>query len=101
MPDVDLPYRPLSDDLPDDAEYKTDSILGKRMTWADMEGYLRTWSSLHSYHQSHPEDKAKAGKGKDGDVVDRFVEKLKEEVGGDSFEIVEPLSLMMIKRAEA
>ncbi|EKM77792.1 hypothetical protein AGABI1DRAFT_115048 [Agaricus bisporus var. burnettii JB137-S8] len=31
----------------------------KRMTWRDLLGYFRTWSSLHKYHEVYPEDKTR------------------------------------------
>ncbi|TFK36215.1 S-adenosyl-L-methionine-dependent methyltransferase [Crucibulum laeve] len=34
-------------------------ILKKQMRWRDLLGYLRTWSSLHTYHELYPEDKNK------------------------------------------
>ena len=46
------------------------------MTWTDMMGYLRTFSSLHNYHEQYPEDL----KREDGDIATRFWQRRKQEV---------------------
>jgi len=73
--------------------------MSKKVKWEAVGAYLHTFSSLHTYHQKHPEDKAKTGKGKDGDIADRVLEALKERVGEDTVEIIEPLTLLMIRKA--
>lgn len=46
------------------------------MTWDDLLAYLRTFSSLHTYHQKYPDDLKRS----DGDIAARFCNKLKAEV---------------------
>lgn len=52
---------------------------------------MRTFSALHAYHEAHPEDK----QGKD--VVSRYLDKVRNELGAE-FEVEWPLVLLMIKR---
>ncbi|KAG8893955.1 hypothetical protein FRB99_001619, partial [Tulasnella sp. 403] len=71
-PELDVPYHALAPEsetvedgdgnFPEEPEYKTDAILTKRLTWDNLQSYLRTWSSLHSYQQRHPEDKERTGR---------------------------------------
>ena len=80
----------------------------KMFTFPTLEGYLRTWSSLHTYHESHPDDTANTGKGPvNGDIVERLVGKIAMGIegegprGGEQKGEVEgawPLTLMMIKK---
>jgi hypothetical protein len=75
-------------------------LMTKKFTYETLEGYYRTWSALHAYHENNPEDKAKRGT-EEGDIVDRFMRKLKRELRLDSKgEILAgwPLVLMMIKK---
>ncbi|KAG8847462.1 hypothetical protein FRB96_001603 [Tulasnella sp. 330] len=87
--------------VPQDVEFKSDSILEKKLTWDGIRSYLWTWSSLHEYHRKHPEDRERRGNGRDGDIADRFIEQLKEKVpaGLDGLDVSWPVSLMMIKKA--
>lgn len=77
-------------------------LMTKTFTMRSLEGYLRTWSALHAYHEAHPEDAARKGKGQtEGDIVDRLVRQVAEEMGKDAeeeFEAGWPLVLMMIKK---
>lgn len=79
-------------------------LMSKRLGWESLEEYLRTWSSLHAYHEAHPSDAAKKGGGKDGDIVDRLVAQIREvraestSQGTDEIEVAWPLVMMMIKR---
>lgn len=84
-------------------------LMRKTLSIASLEDYLRTWSSLHAYHEARPGDLEKKGKGKDGDIVDRLIVRIQEgltgdEKGGkapgmeDDVEVAWPLVLMMIKR---
>lgn len=82
-------------------------LMYKMFTLETLEGYLRTFSALHEYHEKIPEDKEKKGRGKDGDIVDRLMgeigDGLREEgpKGGEAEgEILGgwPLVLMMIKK---
>jgi len=70
----------------------------KKMMWIDFQQYLRTWSSLHAYHERYPEDLERP----DGDIVLRFWKSLKDEVGADDQDIVDiewPLALILARRA--
>ncbi|EJT48300.1 hypothetical protein A1Q1_02719 [Trichosporon asahii var. asahii CBS 2479] len=72
-----------------------------KKTWdlAHLEGYLRSASAVHAYHEANPEDKAKRGNGEDGDIVDRVIHKIGLGLGNDrQFEVAWPLVLMMIRR---
>lgn len=83
-------------------------LMTNKFTKSSLEAYLRTWSSLHAYHEANPDDLAKRGKGMmEGDIVDRVMGKIwagREEDGpqGDegNGEILGgwPLVLMMIKK---
>ena len=46
------------------------------MSWDGLLAYLRTFSSLLTYHQKYPDDLLRS----DGDIALRFCEKLKAEV---------------------
>lgn len=72
----------------------------KTFTREQMEGYFRTFSALHSYHEAHPDDLAK--RGKEGDIVDRVIKRIWGEVdeGVREIEAGWPLVLMMIKKKE-
>lgn len=75
-------------------------LMKKTFTRDQLEGYFRTWSALHSYHEAHPDDLAK--KGKEGDIVDRVMKEIWDNVGEGVKEIEAgwPLVLMMIKKKE-
>jgi trans-aconitate 3-methyltransferase len=60
-------------------------ILNNSLTWELLEKYCRTWSSLSNYLEKYPEEKEKrlsnGGKGgPDGDIVDRFLSRLRNEL---------------------
>lgn len=79
-------------------------ILQKTVTWDGLLAYLNTFSSLHTYHQKHPEDLENPA----GDIAQRFRQRLldhvKDQSGGvepslsDEVEIEWPLALLMVKR---
>lgn len=49
-----------------------------RTTWRGHLDYLYTWSSLHTYHEKYPEDKALSfEQGGDGNIAERFWKALK------------------------
>ena len=97
-------------------------LMRKTFTRASLEGYFRTWSALHAYHEAHPEDAALRGKVKgtgeeaEGDIVDRLMRDIwagrAERAGqagsrsgsaGAKEEEIEgawPLVLMMIRKKE-
>jgi hypothetical protein len=56
-----------------------DVIMSHSATLEGLEAYLRTWSAVHTYLEKFPDVAAMRGKGADGDVVDRIINKLKEE----------------------
>lgn len=61
------------------AELDQDGTMDKQVTWSQLASYLRTWSACHAFLEQHPDDKAQSGDGK-RDIVDRFVDRLKEQV---------------------
>ena len=83
-------------------------LMTKMYTPKTLEGYLRTVSALHTYHERHPEDAEKKGKGPiDGDIVDRLVGHIEAGMRGEGKQADEldgeilagwPLVLMMIKK---
>jgi len=50
-------------------------FLSKRMTLAQMEEYIRTWSAVHAWQLAHPDSKRKRDGGP-GDVIDDLLEKM-------------------------
>ncbi|KDQ53965.1 hypothetical protein JAAARDRAFT_136509 [Jaapia argillacea MUCL 33604] len=77
-------------------------IMRKKMTWNDLLTYLRSWSSLHTFHEKYPEDL----KREDGDIAVRFWKSLQEGARGESRGIEEdqielewPLALIMVRRS--
>lgn len=76
----------------------------KRTTWKGLREYLRTWSSLHTYHEHYPDDL----KRDDGDISARLVQSLKDGAASkngtpvndeDEVELEFPLALMLVTRA--
>lgn len=88
-------------------------MMRKRCSWESLQAYLRTFSSLHTYHEAHPEDKDQftglphrptSGE-KRGDIVERFWWSLKEHVARendgherDEIEIVWPVAMLLFKK---
>ena len=73
-------------------------ILRKKMTWIDLQQYLRTWSSLYTYHERYPDDL----KHPDGDISVRLWESLKNGAGAkdqDTVDIEWPVALILVRRA--
>ncbi|EJD07831.1 S-adenosyl-L-methionine-dependent methyltransferase [Fomitiporia mediterranea MF3/22] len=83
-------------------------ILHKKMRWTDFEDYLRSFSSLHTFQVRNPDD----ANHPDGDVVKRFINALKTNMGIEGFskagsnggddaevEIEWPLALILAKRS--
>jgi hypothetical protein len=72
--------------------------------WDNLEAYLRTASAQHAYHEAHPEDKAKRGRGgAEGDNVERLIARIRTSLAekwedGEEIEVAWPLVLMMVKR---
>lgn len=95
-------------------------LLQKRMPWAALQDYLRTFSSLHTFNEHNPGDSIKrtglerrpggvaaSTEANEGDVVERFWWKLKEEVArerggsedeGEEVGVEWPMTLMLCKR---
>ncbi|KIO20218.1 hypothetical protein M407DRAFT_221150 [Tulasnella calospora MUT 4182] len=100
-----LPYRSFDDALQSglltEPEWRTDTIIDRSLTWNNMTAYFRTWSAVHSYQQQYPIDKEKTGRGAEGDIVDRFIESLRQALQepSDEVDVYWPVFLMMGKRA--
>lgn len=84
-------------------------LMEKRFSRANLEGYLRSWSALHQYHEKHPDDAVRRGRGANGDIIDRLMHDVwagREEEGqrGDEGEGeilgAWPTVLMMMKRSQ-
>lgn len=66
------------------------------MTWEDLQAYLHTFSSLHTYHEKYPQDKENP----EGDIATRFFNTLKKETGEPEYIDVEwPMAVMLVKRS--
>ena len=90
-------------------EHAEPVVMNKRTTWAGVENYLRTFSSLHTFHEQHPEDKARRVEGvvadSGGDIVQRFLAKVAatsgEAVSSEGeIEIEWPCAVVMGRRGE-
>lgn len=74
------------------------------MTWDGLLAYLRTFSSLHTFHEKYPEDLTRA----DGDIAVRFWNQLKADVAQhdhsevpqdtDTIDIEWPVALILARR---
>lgn len=74
-------------------------ILRSESTWGDLLGYLRTWSSLNTYHAKYPEDLGH----EEGDVAVRFWNALRQLTGKDvepneALTIEWPIALVLTKK---
>ncbi|PSS08920.1 hypothetical protein PHLCEN_2v3410 [Hermanssonia centrifuga] len=75
-------------------------ILRKTMTWDNLLSYLRTYSSLHTYHEKYPEDLQNP----EGDIAVRFLNRLKtittdkEGAHADEIDVEWPLALLLARR---
>ncbi|EST04849.1 Methyltransferase type 11 [Kalmanozyma brasiliensis GHG001] len=93
---------PLTASLPDEvaSEFtgkQESATMDKHLDWSQLASYLRTWSATHTYLSEHPNEKA--------DVVDRFVQQLKQAVtrenGGNEVEQLHlrwPLCFVMVQK---
>ena len=84
---------------PDGRDWLMRKTFGMRM----LEKYIRSLSAWLTYLEKHPEEVRAheayvAGKGGEGDAVDRMMAKIKADVEGDEIEVGWPLTLMMIKK---
>ncbi|KAJ7224230.1 hypothetical protein GGX14DRAFT_424756 [Mycena pura] len=91
------------DYYPDLPEPHLAPILRKTMTWGDgLNGYLRTFSSLHRYHEAFPDDLTRA----DGDIATRFLRSLMaaaqvplgEKGEAQEVEVEWPLALVVARK---
>ncbi|RSH87039.1 hypothetical protein EHS25_003527 [Saitozyma podzolica] len=82
-------------------------LMRKTFKMDQLETYFRSFSALHEYHEKHPEDRAKKGRGAEGDIVDRLMGKVVQGLEADGprgdeeqgeVEVGWPLVLMMIKK---
>lgn len=105
VPELELPFHHIPEEgggsrniaLPSDPDFKTDVILKKTWTWDGLQSYLRTYSSLHTYHEAHPEDRTRQG----GDIVERMIQSMKEKVpDAEKLDVEWPLALLLIKKAD-
>ncbi len=70
------------------------------MTWDNLLSYLRTYSSLHTYHEKYPEDLQNP----EGDIAVRFLNRLKtittdkEGAHADEIDVEWPLALLLARR---
>lgn len=71
-----------------------DWFLRRKWTLAQLEGCIRTWSSVKRYHDQHPDDKALGDK---GDVVGRAMAQIAPKLQKE-FEVAWPFVMMMIRR---
>ncbi|KAK7208634.1 S-adenosyl-L-methionine-dependent methyltransferase [Myxozyma melibiosi] len=62
-------------------------LIGKKMTLAANEQYVRTWSSFHNYNKQHKEVSRVQGGG--GDIVDRLFDRLKKTMGWTENKVLE------------
>lgn len=76
----------------------------KQTAWIDLQQYLRTWSSLHTYHERYPDDLERD----DGDISARLVRSLMDGVATskgtpvndeDPVDLEFPLALMLATKA--
>jgi len=67
------------------------------MTWSNLLAYMRTWSSLHAYHEQYPADRHRP----DGDIAARFCMRLREESGGadehDEVDVEWPIAVLLAR----
>ncbi|KAJ7765512.1 S-adenosyl-L-methionine-dependent methyltransferase [Mycena maculata] len=79
-------------------------IMRKTMTWggAGLHGYLKSFSSLHRYHETFPEDLERS----DGDIATRFLRTLMEtaqvplgeEGENQEVEVEWPMALVLVRK---
>ncbi|KAJ6581551.1 hypothetical protein B0H19DRAFT_511905 [Mycena capillaripes] len=89
---------------PDLPPPQIEPIMRKTMTWggAGLHGYLRTFSALHRFHETFPEDLQRA----DGDIATRFLRSLMEgaqvplgvEGEAQEVEVEWPLALFIARK---
>ncbi|KAJ7247623.1 hypothetical protein B0H12DRAFT_1124752 [Mycena haematopus] len=87
---------------PDLPQPHLEPIMRKTMTWGDLHGYLNTFSALHNYHETFPEDLERS----DGDILTRFVRSLMAaaevpegpEGEAQEVEVEWPLALVVVRK---
>lgn len=82
-------------------EITTDVIFTiPNLTWSAIAGYFRSWSGYRNYQKRHPGDKEREARGADGDVVDRFMHRLRSRLSDQAHgvDVEWPVYMMMIKK---
>lgn len=88
-------------------------LIRKSMSWDGLRAYLRTFSSLYTFHENNPTDVAqrtdlahRPSDGQGGDVAERFWWSLQEEIakknGGELVEEIDvewPMAMLVFKKA--
>lgn len=87
------------------------AMLKKSTTWEGLEEYLRTFSSLHTYHERYSQDKMQKVIGQrgyygpnEGDIAQRFLGRCQAALRADGVELKDeiaiewPLSVFMARR---
>ena|ERR1700761_2957539 len=105
----------VGDHYPDLQEKGLDTrpvILKKQFTWPELEGYLRSFSSIYSYHEKYPEDaklqvsdrESSLYEENEGDIAQRFLSRLRAKIRedtGDTNDVLDiewPMVLVMMRR---
>ncbi|CCA74300.1 hypothetical protein PIIN_08253 [Serendipita indica DSM 11827] len=79
-----------------------DVVLEKEMTWELLERYCRTWSSLATYLEQHPDEKER----RDGDILQRFLKRMKDEIVSrgeavpESLTVEWPMTLLLYRKGD-
>ncbi len=97
---TDCKYLVFSGDLHPESKHPgaevRDGIMSQPATFEGLEAYLRTWSSVNTYHEKFPEVAAMRGNGAEGDVVDRIISKLKAEVVSEDSTFTEDAAVVLL-----
>lgn len=103
LPNLENSLKAKPDQQPSDPETEvvTDVIFEiPNLTWRSIAGYFRSWSGFHNHQKRNPEDQARKARGADGDVVDRFMHRLRSRVPDhpDAVDVQWPVYMMMIRK---
>lgn len=78
-------------------------IMKKRISWKGLDAYCRTMSGYHTYQEQNPLDASRKNIG-DGDIIQRFIKRLKDGIRaagdepGEYLDIDWPVAIMMARR---
>ncbi|KZS90140.1 S-adenosyl-L-methionine-dependent methyltransferase [Sistotremastrum niveocremeum HHB9708] len=78
-------------------------IMKKRISWKGLDAYCRTMSGYHTYQEQNPLDASRQNIG-DGDIIQRFIKRLKDGIRavgdepGEYLDIDWPVAIMMARR---